>query len=320
MIRLLNNPRRHRSPGGVLAGRFRHQIGRFALLVCCLSSAMLGWATERPDDETAEPKPAPAKKAEQPLRPDDEAPAFDPVRTQTLIDQLGAPTFADREAATTELLEIGSPALELLSQNYRAKSDWETRLRIQEIVEYVFFWDELFSRVPFLGLKYQNIRDHHQDHRVPTGQGGIPIRRVLAQSSAQRAGLQRNDLIVAVDGDPLPEDMTRNWFGQRVEEAAPGTRMTLTIYRGPDKNDVPVVLGVRPLVHYTDAVHRQLLTATAERFARYWQESFGTELQPQGRKLWTRPPAPDKSAAQTAPGPATAAPGPTTAAPNPAAQ
>lgn len=62
------------------------------------------------------------------------APAVDPPQTVALIARLGSPGFADREAASKELLALGASVGDLLEKNAIYHPDPEVRRRAAEIV------------------------------------------------------------------------------------------------------------------------------------------------------------------------------------------
>jgi S1-C subfamily serine protease len=76
-------------------------------------------------------------------------------------------------------------------------------------------------------------------------QQGAIIRDVTADSPASAAGLQRGDVITAIDGEPVesPQSLT-----EAIAERKPGDRITLTIYRQSDEQEIEVnvTLGTNP--------------------------------------------------------------------------
>ena len=76
----------------------------------------------------------------------------------------------------------------------------------------------------------------------PKGDGGRPILDVKADTAAERSGLVDRDLVLAIDGTPIPTyaDLTR------YVRPRPGAAITVTVERNGTRLDVPVVLGVQP--------------------------------------------------------------------------
>jgi serine protease Do len=71
----------------------------------------------------------------------------------------------------------------------------------------------------------------------------VKIVEVMASSPAERAGLRKDDIIVAVNDQPVasPSDLTR-----RIASTPPGTRATLTVVRDGGRKTVQVELGRLP--------------------------------------------------------------------------
>jgi S1-C subfamily serine protease len=73
---------------------------------------------------------------------------------------------------------------------------------------------------------------------------GIYVTRVTPNGPSQTAGILRGDLITAVDGRAVRNfgEMISYFFNYKT----PGDTITLTVLRGEDKKDIPVVLEKRP--------------------------------------------------------------------------
>lgn len=73
--------------------------------------------------------------------------------------------------------------------------------------------------------------------------GGAVVVEVSEGTPAEKAGLKPDDVIVAVDGQPVP---TSNALTRMVALKPPGTPVTLTVLRGDKKEELKVTLGTRP--------------------------------------------------------------------------
>ena len=71
---------------------------------------------------------------------------------------------------------------------------------------------------------------------------GIEVMNVLPEGPAAQAGLQRGDIIIALDGQPLAD---ANSLIQLVARKTPNTTITLTVQRGDEQHQIPVTLGER---------------------------------------------------------------------------
>ena len=71
---------------------------------------------------------------------------------------------------------------------------------------------------------------------------GIEVMNVLPDGPAAKAGLQRGDIITALDGQALTD---ANSLIQLVARKTPNSTITLTIQRGDEQRQIPVLLGER---------------------------------------------------------------------------
>lgn len=198
-----------------------------------------------------------------------------------LIAQLGSPQYGVREAATTRLTEIGLPAFAQLLGAYRATDELEPRLRIERIVQDAYLTHYVYSRNAFLGISHQLASVvHSEDPRIPQGHLGIKVVKVLRNTGAEEAGVEENDVIIALDGEPLPVKTGRPTaeFGESITLRGPGTAVTLTILRGPDELEIAAVLRSRPKEYYTvpGTMVTQMLRITEQQFEVWWDAHFRT--------------------------------------------
>ncbi|WP_426755227.1 trypsin-like peptidase domain-containing protein [Myxococcus sp. Y35] len=95
----------------------------------------------------------------------------------------------------------------------------------------------------WLGLLVQDMTpDLGEALGVPVQEGAV-VTDVTAETAAARAGLRPDDVIVAADGQPIDSagELTR-----LVAMKAPGSELTLALYRDAKKRDVKATLGKRP--------------------------------------------------------------------------
>lgn len=83
-------------------------------------------------------------------------------------------------------------------------------------------------------------------------QAGVVVSEVLAGSPAEKAGLKDRDIILALDGKPIPpfkpDRVSVNYVEREIDRRAPGDTLTVTVLRGTERIDVPVELGEQPKV------------------------------------------------------------------------
>ncbi len=196
-----------------------------------------------------------------------------------LIAQLGSPKYGVREAATTRLAEIGLPAFARLREAYRATDELEPRLRIERIVQDAYLTHYVYSRNAFLGIQHQLASVvHSEDPRIPEGHFGIKVVEVLPNTAAEEAGVEKNDVIIALDGEPLSAKTGQATaeFGESIRLRGPGTAVALTILRGPDELEIATVLRPRPKEYYAvpGANVTQMLGITKQQFEVWWDAHF----------------------------------------------
>jgi len=91
---------------------------------------------------------------------------------------------------------------------------------------------------------------------------GVVVSDILADSPAGQAGLQERDIVLAIDGQPLPrlkpDRVVVGYFSQAMLQRNPGDPVTLTVLRGTDHQEIKVRLGEEPKLsreadrHYFD--------------------------------------------------------------------
>jgi serine protease Do len=81
-------------------------------------------------------------------------------------------------------------------------------------------------------------------------QSGVVLSDILAGSPAARAGLRDRDIVLALDGRPLPrfrpDRVVLAHFGQEILRHRPGDTVALTILREGERREIQVTLGDEP--------------------------------------------------------------------------
>jgi len=96
--------------------------------------------------------------------------------------------------------------------------------------------------LPFLGIRYADLNPQlSMENSLPVVQGSL-ITEVLARTAADQAGLQAQDIILAVDGQMVDD---AHPLRQLLLEHRVGEDVTLTVIRNSDKFDLTVTLGSR---------------------------------------------------------------------------
>ncbi|MCH8149364.1 MAG: PDZ domain-containing protein [Planctomycetes bacterium] len=206
------------------------------------------------------------------------------AEVERLIPQLGSNDYEQREAATQRLALIGRGALERLRSAYFSSDDLEVRLRIEDIVHAAYFMYHVYDRYGFLGISQRTVpKTHADDSRIRPGHMGIEIHQVTPDTGAERAGLKKRDVIIALNGEPLKEGFGANAnFGAAIRQLGPRTLVHLTILRPGNrmtrKLEVEATLGHCPEYLARDPLRmreiaRQFLL-TKQQFPAWWAKHF----------------------------------------------
>ena len=95
---------------------------------------------------------------------------------------------------------------------------------------------------PFLGIGYGLVTPGVAAQLKLTVKQGVVITQIASGSPAARAGLQRADVITAVDGQPIRDETT---LGQALNRHQPGDAIQLDVVRGSKQLGISVTLGQR---------------------------------------------------------------------------
>jgi serine protease Do len=102
-------------------------------------------------------------------------------------------------------------------------------------------------------------------------QSALVVSEVLEASPAEKAGLKGHDIIVAVDGKPLPrlkpDAVVAAYLEREIDRRRPGDRMALTVLRGGKRMDIAVTLGDEPkIIREADRHYFERLGFTVREF------------------------------------------------------
>lgn len=194
------------------------------------------------------------------LRADDAPPApksvesgaaqVDP-RLAAWAEQLASPDYATRDKATASLKEQGTAILPALQVLYRRTCDHEVRMRLREVAERVIYRQALSELGGFLGIRPKPVPD---DPRVGKGQVVVQVTEVVADSSADRAGIEVDDVIYEVDDQPLTFDpRDGEGFARLIRAKKVGDTMRFALFRGDERMTLEIELGHRPIEHANPA-------------------------------------------------------------------
>ncbi len=102
-------------------------------------------------------------------------------------------------------------------------------------------------------------------------QSGVVVSDIMKASPADQAGLQERDIVLAIDGRPLPrlkpDRIVVSYFGQEILRHQPGDTLTLSVLRGTTRVELKLRLGDEPrLVREADRRYFEKLGLTAREF------------------------------------------------------
>lgn len=119
-----------------------------------------------------------------------------------------------------------------------------------------------------------------------SGQSGAVVSEVLGDSPAEKAGMKGHDIIIAIDGRPLPrfrpDRVVADYIEKEIRRRRPGDLMKLTVLRGPDRIQLSAQLKDAPkLVREARREYFDGLGFTAREFV--YGDAIARRLKPGGR-------------------------------------
>jgi len=102
-------------------------------------------------------------------------------------------------------------------------------------------------------------------------QGAIVVSEVLEGSPAEAGGLKDRDILLAIDGKPLPrlkpDSVVVGYVGREIEKRRPGEALAMTVLRNSARTEIKIVLGEQPkLVTEAERKYFDRLGFTAREF------------------------------------------------------
>lgn len=197
-----------------------------------------------------------------------------------LIPKLASPSYKEREEATAGLIEIGAPAFARLRDAYQSTSDLEVLLRIEHIVRTAYLNHHVYDRSGFLGINLQPyVANAEEDPRLPAGTAGVKVGRIIPGTSAERAGMLKDDVIFEVDGGPVPGEGMQvvEEFSAIIRARGPGGKMSLTLLRGTQQIEMLITIGRCPEEIARSGTVRAVSDnhfKAAAKFPKWWSKYF----------------------------------------------
>lgn len=197
--------------------------------VCIIQVALLCWLAGAQGQDVSS---ADADQAVDAIRSKARAPS---VSVEELVKKLGDVDWRQREAATSALMGKDLGCLPILEKAFAQTRKYEVRRRLKRIIREIYMTDILGSPRAFLGISSKVlVGGGGVDARVLPGTSAVLVRDVVDGGPADRAGLKRRDIILALDGKRcLGESQAAgilDWIG----EQSPGQVCRLGVLRGCD--------------------------------------------------------------------------------------
>ncbi len=106
---------------------------------------------------------------------------------------------------------------------------------IRSIVESII--EKGYVAKPYIGVSVSNVSEETQSYGLPKG---AAVRSVTEDGPAEKAGLQVNDIITAINGKEITG---RNELSRAVSQAQPGDVLQLSVYRQGKNLEISVTVG-----------------------------------------------------------------------------
>jgi len=167
------------------------------------------------------------------------------------LGSLGSEEYRDRVQAQRDLVawaqEKPEQAEERLLQEHDAAKDPEVRLRLREALKEVVVSE--FQRKE--GQGYVGIQMDERNVAMPGNgeqRGGVWITWVHPDTPAMKAGLQANDVVVALNDLKWPAGLgARESFAAEIRRHKPGDKVKLEVLRGAEVKKIEMTLAARPM-------------------------------------------------------------------------
>ena len=122
-----------------------------------------------------------------------------PRAIATTVDKLDSPDWQTRDEAEFELQGVDPTWADKFREVAMKAATVEASLRLKRLTEELYVAERLGPAPAFLGISHEQV-SWESDPRVVPGFAGLRIRYTIPNTAAERARLQPDDLIVAVDG------------------------------------------------------------------------------------------------------------------------
>ncbi|MBQ1372231.1 MAG: PDZ domain-containing protein, partial [Oscillospiraceae bacterium] len=106
---------------------------------------------------------------------------------------------------------------------------------VQNIVKAII--EKGYITKPYIGVEIKNVSDELQRYGMPKG---AVIANLQADGPAEKAGLQVDDIVTAINGEAIT---TYEDLAKRVSASEPGEELKFTVYRKGETLELTVTVG-----------------------------------------------------------------------------
>ena len=203
--------------------------------------------------------------------------------SEKLVLDLADGEYRVREKAQSELLAQARQRPELskdeLFQIAQTSQDPEIRQRCLGILRQLLTDQYMSEGQGFVGIGRFDKTVELAGRVEPCH--GVLVTSVRSGTPAERAGIQVNDLIVALNGSGWKEEAASETFANQVAAMKPGTKITLSILRDDKTIDLEVFLVRRPAGLFNEFIPGQAFDpekAENDALAAYFRDWFSQRI------------------------------------------
>lgn len=209
--------------GDVASRRAGEKGGRMTIQLAIFVFLAIAGQTDTPPTASATSRTTTAQATEKPV----------PVLISNLISDLSSTDSQVRESSTVALMEMGPECYGPLREAFTSTRLYDVRRRIRQVALELYLTEHLGPPKAFLGISHRGTPVMEaSDGRVPPWATALYVTDVFKSSSAQRAGLQSGDLVLALNGKPGTLEYQAIEFTRWIGDQAPGTRCEVMVIRG----------------------------------------------------------------------------------------
>jgi S1-C subfamily serine protease len=165
------------------------------------------------------------------------------------FSDLSSAQFHKRESAQAKMLDWARQdpelAMSVLFKQSRVAIDPEARARCIEILKTLVGEEYMKEGEGYIGIALSD--EIHNILGEPLPRNVIRVTEVRADTPGQKAGIQLNDLIVALESKGWQDAQGSVHFRERIRGMKPESSAALTIFRDGKLMELKVRLGRRPL-------------------------------------------------------------------------